>query len=178
MVKIVEILQQKGADHKTLLIVSYSIYSFLIWVSETNQRDFFKISLDTLMLKIVEIFQYKERDHEVLGIVSCSIYLFLIWVSETNQTFSSRFDQISGCSNQTCWNISTFFKKFYPAQSFSCSTSVFLIFLPCTKGVSFLEQNQLFQLLKMVEILHQNFNFRIVCSIIVPQWRRKKLLFI
>ena len=126
MVKTVEILQQKGADHKTLLIVSCSIYSFLIWVSETNQRDFFKISLDTLMLKIVEIFQYKERDHEVLGIVSCSIYSFLIWVSETNQTFSSRFDQISGCSNQTCWNISTFFKKFYPAQSFSCSTSVFL----------------------------------------------------
>ena len=55
---------------------------------------------------------------------------------------------------------------------------MFLIFRPCTEGVSFLEQNQLFQLLKMVEILHQNVNFGIVCSIIVPQWRRKKLLFI
>ena len=50
------------------------------------------------------------------------------------------------------------------------------IFLPFTKGVSLLEQNQLFQLLKIVEILLQNVNFEIVCSITVPQRRRKKSL--
>ena len=27
----------------------------------------------------------------------------------------------------------------------------------------------------MIEILHQNIKFEIFCSIIVPQWRRKKL---
>ena len=85
MLKIVETLQQKVADHKTLLIASCSIYNFFIWVSETNQRVFFKIRLDNLMLKIVEIFQQKGKDHMAL-LVSCSIYSFLIWVSETNQT--------------------------------------------------------------------------------------------
>ena len=85
MLKIVEILKQKGTDHKTLFIVSRSIYSFLIWVFETIQVVFFKIRLDMFMLKIVEIFQQKGTDHKTLLIVSCSIYLFLIWVSETIQ---------------------------------------------------------------------------------------------
>ena len=86
MLKIVEIFQRNGTDHKTLLIVSCYIYLFLIGVSETNQRVFFKIQLDTLMLKIDEIFQQKGADHKTLLIVSCSIYSFLIRVSETNQT--------------------------------------------------------------------------------------------
>ena len=59
MVKIGEISKQKGTDHKTLLIVSCSIYFFLIWVSETIQIVVFKIWLDMLMLKIGEIFQQK-----------------------------------------------------------------------------------------------------------------------
>ena len=86
MLKIVEIFQRNGTDHNTLLIVSCYIYSFFIGVSETNQRGFFKIQLDTLMLKIDEIFQQKGADHKTLFIVSCSIYSFLIRVSETNQT--------------------------------------------------------------------------------------------
>ena len=90
MLKIVEILKQKGTDHKTLLIVSCSIYSFLIWVSETIEIVFFKIWLDLLMLKIVEIFQQNGTDHQMLLIASCSIYLFLIWVSKTNQTIFSK----------------------------------------------------------------------------------------
>ena len=176
MVKIVEILQQKGIDHKTLLIVSCSIYSFLIWVSETSQRVFFKISLDIWCSKLLNYFSKKR------GITRCLV-LFLVpyirYLFESLKLIKQFLqDSTRYLDAQTCWNISTFFKKFYPAQSFSCSTSMFLIFLPCNKGVSFLEQNQLFQLLKMVEILHQNFNFEIVCSIIVPQWRRKKLLFI
>ena len=90
MLKIVEILQQKGTDHKTLLIVSCSIYSFLIWVSETNETVFFKIRSDIWMLKIVEILKQKGTDHKTLLIVSCSIYSFLTWVSETNQTVLSK----------------------------------------------------------------------------------------
>ena len=74
-----------------------------------------------------------------------------------------------------CWNIPTFFRKINQTQNFSCSTSVF-IFLPCIKEVSFLEQNQ-FKLFKMIEILHQNGNFEIVCSIIAPKWRCKKFLY-
>ena len=58
MLRIVEIFQQKGTDKKTLLIVSCSIYSFLIWISETNQTVFFKIRSDIWMLQIVEIFQH------------------------------------------------------------------------------------------------------------------------
>ena len=48
---------------------------------------------------------------------------------------------------------------------------MFLIFLTRTKIVFFLEQNQFLQLLKLVQILHQNFNFEIVYSNILPQWR-------
>ena len=133
------LFQQKGTDHKMLLIVSCSINSFLTWVSETNQAVFFKIWSDIWMLKIVEIFQQKGTDHKTLLIVFCSIYSFLIWVSETNQTIFSK-SSTRYLDAQTCWNISTFFKKFYPAQNFSCSTSVFLIFVPCTKRVFFLNK--------------------------------------
>ena len=52
--------------------------------------------------------------------------------------FPRRFDQISACSN--CWNILKFFKNFYSAQNFSCSTPMFLSFLPCTKRVFFLSK--------------------------------------
>ena len=78
MLRIVEIFQQNRRDQKTLLIVSCSIYSFLIWVSETNQTVFFQYRLDMSMLKIVEISKKKETDHKTLLIVSCSIYLFLL----------------------------------------------------------------------------------------------------
>ena len=135
MLQTVEILQRNGTDHKTLLIVPCSIYSFLIWVSETNQTVFFKIRL-----------------------------------------FSSVFFRYLNA--QTCWNISTFFKKYLPSSKFFLFTSMFLISLPSTKGVSFLEQRQLLQSLKMIEILHQNVNFETECSIIVPQWKHKKLFFI
>ena len=69
-----------------LLIVSCSIYSFLILVSETIQGVFFKVPSDMSMPRIVEIFQQKGTDQKTLLIVSCSIYSFLIWISETNQT--------------------------------------------------------------------------------------------
>ena len=100
-------------------------------------------------------------------------------------------------------------KNFTKVKIFLVPRQCFSFFLPCIKGVSFLEQNQLFQLRKMVEILRQNGNFEIVAptvgfleqnqlfqlpkmveilrlngnfeiasSIIVPQWRRKKLLLI
>ena len=89
MLKIVEILKQKGTDHKTLLIVSCSIHSLLIWVSEANQTAFFKIRSDVWMLKIVEILKQRGTDHKMLLIVSYSIYSFLISVSDTNQTVFS-----------------------------------------------------------------------------------------
>ena len=118
MLKIVEILQQKGTDHKTLLIVSCSIYSFLIWVSETNETVFFKIRSDIWMLKIVEILKQKGTDHKTLLIVSCSIYSFLTWVSETNRQFSPRFNQTSGCSK--------LLKYFNISQKFLLSSKFFL----------------------------------------------------
>ena len=90
--------------------------------------------------------------------------------------FFPRLEQISGCSKLLkSLNI---FQNFLSSSKFFCSTPMFLIFLPCTRKVFFLEQNQFLQLFKLVEILHQNFNFDFACSIIVPQWRRKKLLFI
>ena len=75
MVKIVEILHQKGTDQKKLLIASCPIYSVLIWASETNQGVFFKIWLDTLMLKIVTIFHQKGTYYKTLLLVSCSMYI-------------------------------------------------------------------------------------------------------
>ena len=87
-------ITKNGTDHKTLFIVSCSIYSFFIWVSETNQTFFFKIWSDIWMLNIVEILKQKGTDHKRLLIVSCSIYSFLTWVSETIQTvfFKIRLD--------------------------------------------------------------------------------------
>ena len=93
ILRIVEILQQKGTGHKTLLIVSCSIYLFLIWVSETNETVFFQFRLDMSMLRSVDIFQQKETDQKPLLIVFCSICLFLIWVSETNETVFFKFRQ-------------------------------------------------------------------------------------
>ena len=58
MLKIAEVLKQKGTDLKTLLVVSCSIYSFLIWVSETIETVLFKIRIDMMMLKIFKIFQH------------------------------------------------------------------------------------------------------------------------
>ena len=97
--------------------------------------------------------------------------------------FSSRFDYFLQFSSDILMLkrveiFQHFSKNIYPAQNYFCSTSMFLIFLPSTKGVSFLEQKQLLQLLKMIEILHQNVNFETEYSIIVPQWKHKRLFFI
>ena len=84
---------------------------------------------------------------------------FLLWVLEINQTvfwikifWNKIWRDILMVKRVEIFE--HFSKKIYPAQNFSSSKSTSLIFLSCTKGVSFLEQNQLFQLLKMVEILH------------------------
>ena len=53
------------------------------------------------------------------------------------------------------------------SKPFLFNTSMFLILLPCTSGISLLKQNQLLQLFKKVEILHQSTNFDIASSIIV-----------
>ena len=126
MLKIVKIFQQTGTDHKTLLIVSCSIYSFLIWVSETNQTVFFKIRPDIWMLKRAEIVQH----------------------------FSKYFTQLN------------FF--LVPSQCF-------LFFYLASTELVFLDKTNYSSNSKMIEILHQNIKFEIFCSIIVPQWKRKKL---
>ena len=118
-----------GTVHNTLLIVSCSMYSFLSWVSETNQAVSSKIQPHIWMLKIVQIFQH-------------------------------------------------FSKNFTPLKIFLVPRQCFLFFYLVPKEFIFLEQNQFLHLLKLVEILHQNFNFDFACRIIVPQWSRKKLLFI
>ena len=136
MLKIVEIFQQKGTDHKTLLIVSCAIYSFLIWVSETIQIFFFKIRLDMLMFKVDESFQEKDTAHKMLLIVSCSICLFLIWVSETNHTVSSKIRPDS-------WMLRIveifqhFSEIFIQLKMFLVPRQCFLYFLPGTKRVLF-----------------------------------------
>ena len=61
MLKIVEILEQKRTDYKTLLIASCSIYSFLICVSEINQTVSSKIQPDTWAHKIAEIFKHFQK---------------------------------------------------------------------------------------------------------------------
>ena len=127
MLKIVEIFQQKGTDHKTLLIVSCAIYSFLIWVSETIQIFFFKIRLDMLMFKVDESFQEKDTDHKILLIVSCSICLFLFESLKLIIQFPPRFDQIAGCSE-----LLKYFNIFP-----TCSTSMFLTFFTLHQKSSF-----------------------------------------
>ena len=87
---------------------------------------------------------------------------------------SSRFDQISGCSKLLKYcNV---FQKFLPSSKFFLFHTNVSYFSTLHQKSFFLEQNQFLQLLKLVEILHQNVNPDFVCSIIVPKWRRKKLL--
>ena len=176
MLKIVEIFQQKGTDHKALLIVSCSIYSFLIWVSETNQRVFFKIRPDIQMLKIVEIFQQKGQIIRRFLLFLVPYIRFLFESLKLIRQFSPRFDQISGCSN--VFRYFNIFQKFLLSSKFLLFHTNVSYFSTLHQKSFFLEQNQFLQLLKWVDILHQNFNFDFVCRIIVPQWRRKKLLFI
>ena len=128
------------------------------------------------MLKIVEIFHKKGQIKRRFLLFLVPFIRFLFESLKLFTQFPLRFDQISGCSKLLKYfNI---FQKLLHSSNFSCSTPMFFSFLPCTKRVFFLEQNQFLQLLQLVEILHQNFKFDFVCSIIVPQWRRKKLLFI
>ena len=120
MLKIAEILKQKGTDLKTLLVVSCSIYSFLIWVSETIETVLFKIQIDMLMLKIFKIFQQKGTDHHTLKIRRFLFLVpyipFLIESLKLIRQFSPRFDQISGCSKLLkCFNI---FQKFLLSSKF------------------------------------------------------------
>ena len=67
-------------------------------------------------------------------------YIHFLFASlKLTKQFPPRFNQIPGRTKLLKYlNI---FKNFNPAQSFSCSTSMFLFFLPCTKG-DFFEQNQ------------------------------------
>ena len=91
MLKIVEILQQKGTDHKTLLIASCSIYSFLTWISETNQTAFFKIRLDLYMLKILK---YLKKMGQIIRRFSSFLvpyFRFLFESPRLTTEFSSRF---------------------------------------------------------------------------------------
>ena len=90
--------------------------------------------------------------------------------------FSSRFDQISGYLKlMKNFNI---FEKTLPRPKFFLFHTSVSYFSTLHQKSFFLEQNQFLQLLKLIEILHQNFNFDFVSRITVPQWRRKKLLFI
>ena len=131
MLKIVEIFQQKGTDHVTLLIVFCAIYSFLIWVSETIEIFFFKIRLDMLMFKIDESFQEKDTDHKMLLIVSCSICLFLFESLKLIIQFRTRFEQIAGYSELLKYLIS--FQKFLSSSKcflFHVNVSFFFYLAP------------------------------------------------
>ena len=100
MLKIAEIFQQKGADHKAFLIVSFSIYSFLIWVSEINQTVFFKIRPDIWMLKRVEIFQHSSKSFTQLKTFlaprQCFSFFYLaakelVFLNKTNYSSCSKW---------------------------------------------------------------------------------------
>ena len=97
MLKIVEIFQQKGTIHQALLIVSCSIYSFLIWVSKAV---FFKIRPDIWMLKRVEIFQHFSKNFTQLKffLVPSQCFLFfylapteLVFLNKTNYSSCSKW---------------------------------------------------------------------------------------
>ena len=157
MLKIVETFQQKGTDHKNLLIVSCSIYSFLIWVSETIQTVFLKIRLDMLMLKIVEILQQKGTDHKTLLIVSCSINSSLIWVSETNQTvfLKIRLDILMLKIKIVEIIIKQKGADHKALLIVSCSVYSFLIWVSETIQIAFLKIRLDMLMLKIVEIFQQ-----------------------
>ena len=99
MLKIVETLKQKGADHKTFLNVSCSIYSFLIWVSATIETVFFKIRQDMLMLKIVEIFQHFSKIFTQLKIFLVSHQCFLFFYLAQKECFFLNKTNSCSCSN-------------------------------------------------------------------------------
>ena len=127
-------------------------------------------------LKLLKYYNKKRKIIRLFLLFLVSYISFLFKSLKLIRQFFPRFEQISGYSKLLkSLNI---FQNFWSSSKFFCSTPMFLIFLPCTRRVFFLEQNQFLQLLKLVEILHQNFNFDFASSIIVPQWRRKKLLFI
>ena len=104
------------------------------------------------------------------------LFPYICFLFESVKLISFLQDSIRYLHAQMCWNISTFFKNFYPFQNFSCSTSLFLIF--------YLAPKEFFSWTKPIIPVAQNGRnitwkcFEIVCSIIVPQWRHKKLLFI
>ena len=79
MLKIVEVFQQTGTDDQALIIVSCSIYSFLIWVYETTQTVFSKTWPDIWMLKIVEIFQHFPKIFTQLKIFLVPHQCFLLF---------------------------------------------------------------------------------------------------
>ena len=175
MLKIAEILQQKGQTIRLFLfLVPYISFLF---ASLKRIRQFSSIfNQISECSKLLKYFKKRDRSKDVSY---CFVFhLFVSYLSLSNYSDSFLEDSTRYLDVQNCWNILTFFKNFYSAQNFSCSTPMFFSFLPCTERVFLLEQNQFLQLLQLVEILHQNFKFDFLCSIIVPQWRRKKLLFI
>ena len=83
-----------------LLIVSCSIYSFLIWVSETNKTVFSKIRPDNWMLKRVEIFQHFSKNFAQLKIFlvphQCFLFFYLapkelVFLNKTNHSSYSKW---------------------------------------------------------------------------------------
>ena len=129
-----------------------------------------------LMIKIVEILQQKGTVIRRFLLFLVPYIRFLFESLKLTRQFLPRFDQISGCSKLLKYfNI---FQKYLPSPKFFLFHTNVSYFSNLHQNSFFLEQNQFLQLLKLVQILHENFNFEIVYSNIIPQWRRKKLLFI
>ena len=79
-------------------IVSCSIYSFLILVSETNQTVSFKIRPDYWMLKNVEIYQQFSKNFTQLKIFLVSRQCFLFFYLTPKELVSLNKTNYSSCS--------------------------------------------------------------------------------
>ena len=120
MLKIVQIIQQKGTDHQTLLIVACSIYSFLIWVSETNQTVFFKIRPDIWMLKRVEIFQHFSKNFTQLKIFLVPRHCFLFFYLVPKELVFLNKTNYSSCSKWLKYYVKMLTLKLFAALLYHC----------------------------------------------------------
>ena len=160
-----------------------SFYCFLVYLKSVRKTTCTKVMQKLWCSKLLK---YYNEIGQMIRRFLLFLVLYIRFLFESLKLikqFSSRFDYFLQLSSDISMLkrveiFQHFSKNIYPAQNFSCSTSMFLISLPSKRGVSFLEQRQLFQSLKMIETLHQNVNFETECSIIVPQWKHKKLFFI
>ena len=102
MLRIIEILQQKGTNHKNLLIVSCSIYSFFIWISESDSflQDSIRY-LDAQNCWNISTKMERSKDASYCFL----FHIFVSYLSLWNK--SDSFLQVSTryVDAQNCWNI-------------------------------------------------------------------------